>query len=402
VKFAVDARHVSHPQKGGYKTYATQLLRELGKVDTENEYIVILDRPMDLKDLFPFENYTFRVVPGTNPARAFLREQKHLNRICLAEGVDLLHSPSSTGPVKPAVPTILTIHDAIQFLPVRKEWERSGGRPQARQRLIAGYERWAIPRAAAKAHRVVTSTSQACDDLVKYVGIGADKVEVIPLSVDSRYRQMDRDAELMAALRRTHGLKGGFALCLGSVDPRKNIQLCFRAFAGTPPAGLELAVVSSHRSATDSLKALARSFGVESVRFIERVSDQELIAFYNMASVFLFPSIYEGFGLPPLEAMACGVPVIASNASCLPEVLGDAPRTVDPDDSVDLRKAIEEVVLDPETSELMRVKGFGQSRKYSGERQARATLEVYQAVVHESKANKPGLAPLGRRVGRAG
>lgn len=385
MKVAVDARHVSHPQKGGYKTYTTQILRELGKVDTENEYIVFFDRPFEAKDLFPYDNYSFRVLPGTDPWKALAREQKQLNRACLAEGVELLHCPSNTGPASPAVPVVVTIHDAIQFLPERRQWEYSGGQPRLKQRLINGYERWSIPRVARKARRVITSTRQASDDLVRFLKVRPENVAVIPLSLDQKYRQMDRDAELMAALRRTHGIKGDFALCLGSVDPRKNIQVCFRAFAGPAPANLDLAVVSSHRSATRRLRALAESYGVESVRFIERVSDQELIAFYNMASVFLFPSIYEGFGLPPLEAMACGAPVIAARASCLPEVLGDAPRYIDPQDHVDLRRAIEEVVNDPETWELMRVKGFGQSRRYTGERQARATLEVYQAVVNAAK-----------------
>lgn len=386
MRIAIDARHVSNRQKGGYKTYTRQLLSRLGEHDTENEYFLYFDRPFEAKDLFPFENYEFRMVPGGNPLRSLWRELRALPEACKRDGVDLLHCPANTGPLQGGTPLVVTVHDAIQFLPDRRDWERHGGHQSLKQRLLTFYERWNIPKVAQAAERIITSTDRSRKDLADYLDIDPEKVAVIPIAIDPRFQRREQDKELIAALRRSHGIAEDFALCLGSVDPRKNIQLCFRAFAEPAPANLQLVIISSHPAATEALKRMAQEAGVTNFRIVERVSDQELIAFYNMASIFLFPSLYEGFGLPPLEAMACGAPVIAANASCLPEVLGDAPRYVDGHDPEDLRRAIEEILDDPVVWEVMREKGSRQVRKYTAERQIRETLEVYRQVTGQTVA----------------
>lgn len=388
MRIAIDARHVSNRQKGGYKSYTRQLLSKLGEFDQENEYFVYFDRQFEAKDLFPFDNYEFRVLPGGNPARTVWRELSALPKVCARDGVDVLHCPANTGPIHGDIPRVVTVHDAIHFLPQRREWERHGGRRPLKQRLLVAYERWNIPRVAKVAARIITSTERSQKDLSDLLGVPPEKVAVIPIAIDPHFQRREQDKELVAALRRSHGIAEDFALCLGSVDPRKNLHLCFEAFADPPPAKLQLVVISSHPSATDNLEKMAEEAGVKKLRIVERVSDQELVAFYNMASIFLFPSIYEGFGLPPLEAMACGVPVIAANASCLPEVLGDAPRYVDPHDPADLRKAVEEIMDDPVVWEVMREKGSRQVRKYTSERQIRETIEVYRQVAGQA-AGRP-------------
>ncbi len=381
MKIAIDARHISNLQPGGYKSYTRQLLSALGKYDRENEYLIYFDRPFDGTTRFPFEQFNFRISPsGGHAAGALWREQWSLPRRAVQDGAELLHCTGNTGPVVSKVPLILTIHDAILFLPLHRKWKPNGRTPGMKQRLISGYERSIIPLAASQARKIITVTEQSRQDLHAYAGVDLDLIEVVPIGVDERYTPLPDPEAVRDRISRRFSIDSKYALCLGSVDPRKNISFCFQAFNRSSPAGLTLAVVSSHPAATNMLREQAAALGVERILFLEKVTDEELVDLYNAAAVFLFPSLYEGFGLPPLEAMACGTPVIALPRPCLPEVLGDAVRYVQPGDVQDFRAAIEEIASDEKVRAHMRDAGLARVRLYTYERLARETVRIYKSA----------------------
>src|SRR5262245_2637439 len=167
-------------------------------------------------------------------------------------------------------------------------------------------------------------------------------------------------------------------LAIGSADPRKNLASLIRAYAQLPTELIEryrLALVWSHRSLQDRLLTLARELGVaDRITSVHGPTDQQLCQLYSAASVFVFPSLYEGFGLPPIEAMACGAPVVSSNTSSLPEVLGDAALLVDPTSTAGIAQAIAAVLTDPALREDLRRRGLARAGQFSWEQTARQTL----------------------------
>jgi glycosyltransferase involved in cell wall biosynthesis len=375
MRFAIDATSIPR-QMAGAGVYTYNLIRAVAAVDRENEYVVFTkDSAFD--DLNRDEPLfrTVRVSTRSRPAR-LLWEQLALPVHLRRHGIDVLHSPHHTAPMVVAgCQRVITFHDLTFFL-LADRYPRS--------RLI--YFR-AVSRATARVADALICPSQAVrDDIVRILHVRPEKVHPIAEAAAPEFQPL-KDKAALEKLRGRYGLPERFILNVGSLEPGKNRATLLKAFAGLRKRGLEQRLVVAGQRAwkyKDDL-ALAGELGLEGdVLFTGYVPPEEMPALYNAADLFVFPSLYEGFGLPVIEAMACGVPVVASNLSAIPEVAGEAALLVDPRDVDQLCDAMERVLRDKRLQGALQRRGIERAQGFSWERTARETIAVYQET-----ASKP-------------
>ncbi|HUV05756.1 MAG TPA: glycosyltransferase family 1 protein, partial [Armatimonadota bacterium] len=243
-------------------------------------------------------------------------------------------------------------------------------------------------RAVKKADAIIAISESTKRDIVELLGAPEHKIYTTLLGVDPPYRPVSDERKERVA--REHGLGHSTILYLGTLEPRKNIPALLAAFSqarkSSPAKDCTLVLAGGKGWFFNQTFKLVEDLGLkESVRFTGYVPAEDLPALYSAATVFVYPSLHEGFGLPPLEAMACGTPVITSNASSLPEVVGDAGIMVDPYNVEELAGAILRVLCDPDLRQEMSAKGLERAKKFSWEETARQTLKVYERVHNETR-----------------
>lgn len=239
-------------------------------------------------------------------------------------------------------------------------------------------------RAATEAHRIIADSESTRRDIIDLLGVPANKLRVVYPGCDLRFQPMLRTAA-RAYVRDRHGLGDPYILHVGTLEPRKNLDTLVKAYARLRRERRiqhGLVLVGERGWKYESIFKLVDQLGLQdAVRCTGAVPAADLPALYNAADLFVYPSLYEGFGLPPLEALACGTPVITSSVSSLPEVVGDAALLVDPGDEEGLALAMAEVLGDGERRRHMRERGLEQARRFSWERCARETLAVYEEAM---------------------
>jgi glycosyltransferase involved in cell wall biosynthesis len=384
LRIALDARSASHPQRGGFRTYTENLIRQLPRVDPENHYLFYSDRTMDCTAFQDLPNVVVKVVRPPLPLVGVAwREQVQLPWWLTHDHVDLVHFPASTASLVSACPMIVTIHDAI---PWNETPQVTGIRlgDAIRRRGIHFYDSRLSLVAAQRARFVITDSENSKDDIVNRTAICDDRIRVIYPAPATLFGPIREPENLY---RHRTAMHMPFILSLVSASPRKNARGLVEAYAHLDSALIEkyhLVLVWTHGLWRNEIARLADSYGLQNrVVFLEGVSDEELCGLYNAASLFVFPSLYEGFGLPPLEAMACGTPVVASNNSSMPEVLGDAAVLVDPHDTCALGAAITRVLSDDAICHELEQRGLRRVQRYSWEKCARETAQVYCEALSE-------------------
>jgi glycosyltransferase involved in cell wall biosynthesis len=239
------------------------------------------------------------------------------------------------------------------------------------------------PPSLRRADRVITISEFVRQEVIRLCGVDPDRVTAIPLAADARFRPAEPEA--VARFRRERELPARFILYMGTLQPRKNIETLVRAYVQLRQDGhLEQALVLAGGRGWqyESIFALVRQLGLESqVHFPGFVPDEEQALWYTAADIFAFPSLYEGFGLPPLEAMACGTPVVASTSSSLPEVVGDAGVLVEPTDVGGLATTLRHLLDDEGRRVRMRKAGLVRAASFSWRRMAEETVQVYDEVL---------------------
>jgi glycosyltransferase involved in cell wall biosynthesis len=364
LKIAIDARKL---RDYGIGTYVRNLLRHLSRIDHDTEY-VLLCRPADY-GLVEGLGENFRSVPESAPAYS-LREQLSVPMDLRREGVDLFHAPHYVLPPLTPVRSVVTIHDCIhlrfpQYLP---------------NKLGYAYARGSLWFATHRSSRIMTVSEASKRDILRYFRVPEGKIDVIHNAIDERFGLMPAEEEI-ARVRERYQLNDPFVLYAGNIKPHKNLERLIEAFHMLRRGDLEhvkLLIIGDEISKYATLRRAVHRYKLHKhVRFFGFVPDETLAVLYRLASVFVFPSLYEGFGLPPLEAMASGTPVVTSNVSSLPEVVGDAALLVDPYEPEAIAHAIRQVLTDQALREDLVRRGLERVGLFSWDRSVRRVREIY-------------------------
>ena len=375
--------HAAEQDGTGNGSYVRGLVRALCALGGDEEYVLYAIDPRH-----PFyatlESRTSFAVRRLWPSPAVLRIPLSLALASYRDRLDVLHV-QYVGPPWHRGARVLTLHD-LAFLHVRESFSRG-----QRWRL-----RWLVPPNARRAAAVIAGSEFSRRDIETTYEIPPDRIAVIPDAPDSRFRPV-RDGAVLAALRRRLGICDRYVLSVGRLNPRKNLIGLVRAFERIRPrleGPAQLVIAGRRDFGTDQLdRMIAASPCRADVLRVGYVSDDDLPALYSGAAVFAFPSLAEGFGLPPLEAMACGTPVVCSSAASLPEVVGDAAMLVRPGDVEELAEALWCVLAEPELRARLAGRGLEHAARFTWEAAARRTREVYRRV------GQPAAAPADVRVG---
>ncbi len=364
---AIDARKL---HDFGIGTYIRNLLRQLARIDRDTEY-VLLCRPTDL-DVAAQLGPNFRAVLEPSPNYS-LREQLHVPWVLRRERPDVYHAPHYVLPAGVRCRSVVTIHDCIhlmfpQYLPNKAAY---------------AYARASMWAAARRSDCILTVSEASKRDILHFFDVPPEKIVVVYNAIDDHFWLTPPDEDV-ARVRERYQLDHEFVLYVGNIKPHKNLVRLIEAFAEFRKTGFEpvkLLIIGDEISKLPALRrAVHRHKLHKHVRFLGYLPDRTLAILYRLATVFVFPSLYEGFGLPPLEAMASGTPVVTSNVSSLPEVSGDAAILVDPYDVDSIVDGLRRVVGDRAVAADLRRRGLERAREFSWERSVEKTRQVYQEV----------------------
>lgn len=368
MRIGIDGRYIQD-HFPGIGRYTYNLVQALTKAAPEDSF-VLLHNPKLVNtryDLGTLQSPNLEIVAIEVPTFS-LAEQWRLPSIVRGLRLDLFHSPYYLKPYLLPCPSVVTIYDLIPRL--YPEYVSSGARVIFEMAI----------RLAIVTSRLVISVSQSAkEDLVRLLGVPPSKVWVTPLGVDRRFCPVNEKA--ISNLRQKHDLPEGYILYLGTNKPHKNLARLVEAFAEVKTEQ-KLVLAGKEDPRYSEAHEVTKQLGLQDrVVFLGQVSEDDLPALYSGAALFVFPSLCEGFGLPLLEAMACGVPVISSSTSSLPEIAGQAAVMVAPLDLSQLARALERVLGDSNLRASMREEGLKQAAQFSWERTAVETLAVYRQVL---------------------
>jgi glycosyltransferase involved in cell wall biosynthesis len=374
MRVAIDTRKI---HDFGIGTYIRNLLRQLARIDRDTEYVLLCREP-DLgiaAQLGP----NFRSVREPSPNYS-LREQVHVPWVLRRERPDVYHAPHYVLPPAVRCRSVVTIHDCIhlmfpQYLPNRAAY---------------AYARASMWAAARRSDRILTVSEASKRDILSLFNIKPEKIVVVYNAIDEHFSAAPSE-EHVARIRERYQLDHKFVLYVGNIKPHKNLVRLIEAFSDLRRThdDLKLLIIGDEISKLPALRrAVHRHKLHKYVRFLGYLKDDTLTVLYRLASVFVFPSLYEGFGLPPLEAMASGTPVVTSNVSSLPEVTGDAAVLVDPYDVDSIGNGIRRILDDPQLAEELRIKGLKRAREFSWERSVEKTQRVYREVAADGRTGE--------------
>ncbi|MGD1993981.1 MAG: glycosyltransferase family 1 protein [Anaerolineae bacterium] len=366
MRVGIDARIV-HYARGGIPTYVLYLLRGLAALDVDMDYYVLHSR----KDRNP-------PLPGPNfhPVACWTPSHHRLERWALGAEVarlrlDLLHTTDFIPPVLGCRRSVITIHD-LNFLYYPQFLTAESHRYYNRQ------IEWAVQRA----DHILADSHATKSDLVSLLDVPLERITVVHLAADPAFRPLaEGQARRVAA---QYGLEPGYLLFVGTLEPRKNLPgllQAYRLLRDAQVTASPLAIVGGKGWLYDEVFERVETLGLKGhVRFLHDVPNADLPGLYNAASVLATPSFYEGFGLPALEAMACGTPVVVADRASLPEVVGKAGLLVNPEDVDHIAQALTRVLTDEALRARMQTLGLAQAARFTWERTAQATLAVYRGV----------------------
>ncbi len=375
MRIAIDA-HAVGTGLGGNESYATNLIEALAAIDSVNEYTLYVTRHEAVKKFS--DRWPNFIVRQTRPHTPLIRIPLTLSAELRKNPVDVLHVQFTAPPFAPC-PVVVSIHD-LSFEHLPETFKR---RSRAQLRLT-------VRRSARKATHILALSEHARADIVTTYGIPPERVTAIPLAAADRFRPITDDRELQR-VRHTYGIAGDYILTVGSIQPRKNLSRLISAYTrlrqGAPQAAQPSLVIVGRQAWLfgDTLRAVRDCGFTDSIILTGYVPDADLPALYSGARCFVYPSFFEGFGLPPLEAMKCGVPVITGNRTSLVEVVGDAGILVDSLDPDAITSALSRVLNDRELRQELSAKGLNRSRLFRWQETAKRTLEVYERAVDNKR-----------------
>ena len=368
MRIAIDAHSVGN-QLAGNETYAVNLIEALAEVDQSNQYTLYVTRQSAI-DRFANRWPNFKVkrtVPHTPLVRIPVTLSAELRR----NPVDVLHVQYTAPPLAPC-PVVVTIHDlSFEHLP-----ETFNRRSRAQLRLT-------VRHTARKAAQILTLSEFSRRDIVDTYRIAPDRVSVTPAAAPSHFKPIEDETELRK-IREIYGIERDYILSVSSIQPRKNLIRLIEAYSslrGSRPEGkLPQLVLVGKRAWLDNetFRAAQRHSANNDIAFTGYVAEKDLPALYSGATCFVYPSFFEGFGLPILEAMQCGAPVIGGNRTSIPEVVGNAGLLFDPFNTNSLVQALTRMLDNSEYRAALRILGLERARQFDWKQTARMTLQAYQ------------------------
>lgn len=366
MRVGIDAR-LLHYQHGGISQYILHLIEALAEIEQETIFTIFQSRG-DKTSLGVRPNFRRRSLwtPPHHPLEQWLLPLE----LSFAD-IDILHSPDFIPPLKRRFKSVATIHD-LAFLRFPHLLTEDSRRYYGQ-----------VNRAVASAEGIIAVSEWTRHDLVEFTGVPRERIRVIYNATDRCFQPLG-DHQLVQRFCRERGLPSDFILWVGTLEPRKNLDTLLKAMAllqEREPGRYTLVAVGARGWLYESALQLLDQLRIRDyVIFYGPASVEELVMLYNAASLFVFPSLYEGFGLPPLEAMACGTPVISSNAACLPEVLGEAAIFLDPLEVGGWAGAIQKLAGDEGRRQELRQRGLERAASFSWTKTAEQTLSLYRQV----------------------
>lgn len=377
MRIGIEAQRIFRDHKHGMDFVALEMIRNLQKIDTENEYVIFINEGPDNGCLKETSNFKIVVFGGAYP----IWEQIKLPKMCKTHKIDVLHCTSNTAPVNCPVPLVVTIHDIIYFEthPLNSKGYTSY------QKFGNLYRRWVVGKLLKTAKEIITVSHFEQERFTSFLNLAEGRVKVVYNGVGEHFRKID-DWAYLKEKRGEYKLPDRFFLFLGNTDPKKNTKNTVVAFAQYTKANntghklvigdLDPTIIKGFLDA----EGLGEYFN--QIHFTGYINNQDLPAIINLADVFLYPSKRESFGIPILEGMASGTPVITSNAASMPEVSGGAALLIDPNSSQEIADAIQEIVSDELKSNELSQKGLQRAKAFSWENTAKAVLDIYNKILN--------------------
>lgn len=374
MKVAIDVRTVL-PNRSGVGNYVLHLIQNLRKVDPDSIYF-FLSLKKNLSFLGP-------LAPEQNPLQTVFSHENHplgdfwehfiLPIRLMKKGIDVFHGPASLIPFRrDHYQVVVTIHDLVAFL-----------FPETIPLKYGAYMRYLLRQAVKRANKIISVSHHTRQDLIEILKVPSEKIVVIHEAPSPIFRPYDRN-KVRTLLKERYGIKKKYIYHLGNIEPRKNLIVLLQAFTRVcQELGTEYQLVVSGQKGwlIRSLSHFLKNYPMrDQVLFTGYVPTEDLPLLMNGAEIFVFPSLYEGFGLPVLEAMSCGTPVISSNRSSIPEIVGSAGVLVDPTDVKELAHRIVYLLRNGEERRRLSLLGKDQAARFSWEEVARKTLNVYRSV----------------------
>jgi glycosyltransferase involved in cell wall biosynthesis len=373
LRIAIDAHSVG-AKLAGNESYAVNLIEALAQIDSANDYTLYVTTD-EARDRFHQRWPNFKV-HTTLPHTPLIRIPLTLSAELRKHPVDVLHVQFTAPPFCPC-PLVVSIHDlSFEHL------------PQTFLRRSRTQLRLTVRHSARRADHILTLSEHTRADVIDTYKIDPERVTAIPLAAPTHFDPVTDDKELQR-VRHTYVIDGDYVLCVGSIQPRKNLVRLIKAYASlrgnNPGTNFPKLVIVGKRGwlYDETLRTLEETGARESIVLTGYVPGADLPALYSGALCFVYPSYFEGFGLPPLEAMKCGTPVIVGNATSLPEVVGDAGLQVDPFDIEAIAGAIGELLNNPALRKELSVRGLERARMFDWRETARQTLKVYERVARK-------------------
>ncbi len=381
IKIGIEGQRLYRKKKHGMDMVALELIKNLQEIDTENQYVVFV-KPDEDNSCIP-KATNFKIVElkgGPYP----IWEQFFLPKAAKAEGCDILHCTSNTGPIWSKVPLITILHDII-YLESISIFKKAGS---WYQKLGNMYRRLVVPPVVRKSKRVSTVSNFEKERIKSFMGLG-DNLVAIYNGVGSHFKKIT-DKQILNQAKEKYKLPDNFLFFLGNTDPKKNTPNVLKAFAdfkAQSTIDYKLVMLDYDENA---LRKILSDIGHPELRedifLTGYINNVDLPAIISQCHVFLYPSLRESFGIPILEGMACGVPVITSNTSSMPEIAGDAAHIVDPHNSSEITQGIIKILADKTYHDELCRKGIKRAKKFSWKNMAHDYLKLYKEVYNELKA----------------
>lgn len=377
MKIGIEGQRLFREKKHGMDMVALELIRELQKIDTVNEYFIYISPDKDVC-INETDNFKIRYVDGGFYPKW---EQISLPKAVKKDGCQLLHCTSNTAPININIPLVLTLHDIIYM--EKTYYQILKGSATKYQKFGNVYRRYIVPRIVEKSTKIITVSEFEKRRIADFFKIDGNKLKAVYNGVSSHFKKIDDKNEVLK-VKEKYNLPENFLFFLGNTDPKKNTKEVLKAFSDFCKTNNNYQLVMLDFDKSELEKIL---FEINDTNLINRIHltgyvvNTDLPAIYNLSTIFLYPSLRESFGIPMLEAMACGTPVITSNTSSMPEIADDAAYIIDPFKTEDITHAIISLLKKDELRKQLVEKGFKRAKKFTWKAMAENVHKLYNEVL---------------------